>query len=259
MTFLPREHGAYGQLAFPLLTSYLVAGVTVPALLVGASAIAAFLAHEPLLVLAGRRGPRARREDGARALAWLVVTGAFALGAGVAALWLMAPEARVFLSLPLAPAAVVAVAVALDREKSTTGEVAVALAFSLLAVPVCVAAGAPARAGAAVALAFAALFVTATFGVRAVILSTRGGGNPKAAAIMRAATVACAGLALAGLGAAAVQGWLPWLAAIAPMPGVAAGAAVAFFARSPRRLRTIGWVLIAASVAAAAALIVGLR
>jgi hypothetical protein len=153
MTFLPREHGAYGQLAFPLLTAYAVAGVTSPALLVGGSAIAAFLAHEPLLVVAGRRGPRARREAGPRALRWLVATGGIAVAAGVAALMLAAPAARPWFLLPLAPALVVAIALALDDEKSAAGELAVALAFSSLAVPVCVAAGAPARTGVAVALA----------------------------------------------------------------------------------------------------------
>jgi len=47
----PKEHGAYGQLLFPLATSLLVAGVTGAALLTAVAACAAFLSHEPLLVL----------------------------------------------------------------------------------------------------------------------------------------------------------------------------------------------------------------
>ena len=48
---LPREHGAYGQLAFPLVTALVIAGVTLSGVLIAVAAIAGFLAHEPLLVL----------------------------------------------------------------------------------------------------------------------------------------------------------------------------------------------------------------
>jgi hypothetical protein len=257
MTFLPREHGAYGQLAFPLLTAYVVAGVTVPALLVGASAIAAFLAHEPLLVVAGRRGPRARREAGAPALRWLVATGGIAVVAGVAALLLASPAARPWFLLPLAPALVVAIAVALDREKSAAGELGVALAFSSLAVAVCVAAGATPRMGLAVALAFAAVFVVATLSVRSVIVAVRGGGDPTRAVLLRAAAVSVAAVALGALGVAAARGVLPWAAFLAPLPGVLASVLVPWFSQPARRLRTVGWVLIAACFTASAILIVG--
>ena len=61
----PKEHGAYGQLLFPLATSLVVAGVTAPALLTAASAAyAAFMAHEPLSrYCSAARGPRARPRD----------------------------------------------------------------------------------------------------------------------------------------------------------------------------------------------------
>jgi hypothetical protein len=257
--FLPREHGAYGQLAFPLLTSYLVAGVSVPALLIGLAATTAFLAHEPFLVLVGRRGARSRREQGRPAARWLAITAGAALGCGVAAMWLMPPAVRWALLLPLAPAACVAAALILDREKSATGEIAVALTFSSLAVPVSVSAGASATVGAAVAIAYGALFVTATLGVRTIVLAVRGGGDPRAASIMRGATLLFGAAALVGVGIAVSRTPLPWPAAVAPVPGVVAAAAVALLARSARRLRTIGWLLISASLAAAAILLAGLR
>jgi hypothetical protein len=257
MTFLPREHGAYGQLAFPLLTAYVVAGVTVPTLLVGASAIAAFLAHEPLLVAVGRRGSRARREAGARALGWLAAVGGLAVVAGVAALLLAAPAARPWFLLPLAPALVVGIALALDAEKSAAGELGVALAFSSLAVPVCVAAGATASTGFAVALAFATVFGVATLSVRSVIVAVRGGGDPRRAAVLRAAAVSVAAVALGALGVAAARGVLPWAAFLAPLPGVVASVLVPWFSQPARRLRTVGWVLIAACLVASAILIVG--
>src|SRR5688572_12248058 len=50
-TMLPREHGAYGQVAFPILTAFLVSDITVAGLLIAAAVVAGFLAHEPAAVL----------------------------------------------------------------------------------------------------------------------------------------------------------------------------------------------------------------
>jgi hypothetical protein len=133
MSLLPKEHGAYGQLTFPLLTSFAVAGVSVPSVLIACAVVAAFLAHEPLLVLLGGRGPRAKREDGRRARVWLAAAIVVAVGAGLATLAVMASGIRTWLLLPLVPAALVAAAVTSKREKSALGEIAVALTFSLLA------------------------------------------------------------------------------------------------------------------------------
>ena len=69
--FLPREHGAYGQLVFPLVTAFGVAGLSSGGLLLATAVIAAFLAHEPAAVRFGQRGVRASREDGAGAARWL--------------------------------------------------------------------------------------------------------------------------------------------------------------------------------------------
>ncbi len=58
MSLLPKEHGAYGQMAFPLATAFAVAGMNAPALLIGVAVLAGSLAHEPVLVLLGMRGTR---------------------------------------------------------------------------------------------------------------------------------------------------------------------------------------------------------
>jgi len=71
----PKEHGAYGQLVFPLATAFAIAGATAPALLTAIAVTAAFLAHEPLIVLLGRRGVRARRDHFRRAAIWLTASG----------------------------------------------------------------------------------------------------------------------------------------------------------------------------------------
>src|SRR5204862_336839 len=97
----PKEHGAYGQLLFPLATVLVVGRRTPAALTLAAAAVLAFLAHEPLLVLLGHRGPRAARDDRSRALVWLAST---ALGAAIlgAAAFIDAPA-----GIHLAPAAAV--------------------------------------------------------------------------------------------------------------------------------------------------------
>src|SRR6266542_1954987 len=125
MSLLPKEHGAYGQLTLPLLTSFAVAGVSVPSLLIACAVVAAFVAHEPSAVLLGGRGPRAGREEGRRAAMLLAVAMVIVVGAGLAALSSMAVGIRGWLLLPLLPAALVGAAVAAKREKSALGEVAV--------------------------------------------------------------------------------------------------------------------------------------
>lgn len=84
VSFLPREHGAYGQLALALLVAHL----TGPS---GRAAwfltLAAFVSHEPLLVALGRRGERARIRAGSKAQRLLIAlfgTGLLAAAAGLA-------------------------------------------------------------------------------------------------------------------------------------------------------------------------------
>ena len=51
----PKEHGAYGQLLFPIATALLIARPTAAALAIAGAAVAAFLLHEWLLVtISGR-------------------------------------------------------------------------------------------------------------------------------------------------------------------------------------------------------------
>lgn len=254
----PKEHGAYGQLAFPLVTSLAVAGVAVPSLLVALAAAAAFIAHEPLLVLRGGRGIRVRREQGRRAALWLAVTGGVGLVSGAAALWLMPAGSRWSLVLPLAPAGWFAAALLRADGKSAQGEIAVALSFSLLAVPLGLAAGAPLRDALAVAAAYAAIFVSATLGVRVVILKVRGGGSPAAVRATRSLALAFVAIGAAAIVAAAGRGLLPWTTVVAAAPGLVASTVLAVAAPAAARLRTVGWTLIGISAAAAVILIAGL-
>jgi hypothetical protein len=258
MSLLPREHGAYGQVTFPLLTALIVAGPTAAGLCVGAAAVMGFLAHEPLLVLLGRRGVRARAEQERAARLRFAVTGAIALVAGVLAALALPADARWSLLLPVVPAGVLLVAIAAQSEKSILGEAAAAVAFSSIAVPVCLAGGLPTGVALAVSIVFAAIFLSGTLAVRGVILAVRGGGNPRMARATRLSTVLLAAAVAAALVVAASRALVPWAATVAVCPGLIAGIWIATFPPSPAQLRTVGWTLVATSTAAVLILVLAL-
>ncbi len=59
---IPREHGTWGELLFPLCTALAVGHVSPHAVGAAAAALGGYLSCEGLQTLAGWRGPRARRE-----------------------------------------------------------------------------------------------------------------------------------------------------------------------------------------------------
>lgn len=259
VSLLPREHGAYGQLTIPLATAFATAGVNAPAVLVAVAVVAAFLAHEPALVLLWRRGRRAVRQRSRFARVWLVTTAGIAVAAGGAAFALATSPVRVAMVLPLIPAALVVGAIATNREKSLAAEAAVALTFSTVAVPLCVAAGAPARIGLAIAVAFAAVFVTMTLSVRSIVRHAGDEGRQGEARSGRRGVLALATVFAMALLAAAERTYLPWTTLLAALPGLAAAAWLALFRPPPARLRRVGWMLMATSLTSAVILVMGLR
>jgi len=250
--YLPREHGAYGQMAFPLVTAFGVAGLSVAGLLLATAVIAAFLAHEPAAVCCGQRGVRAAREDGAAAARWLGACLAIALAAGIGAALVLEPSIRWSLAVPMLPALLLTGAMVQGREKSWYGETAAALAFAGAAVPVVLAAGAPAAAAWHVAIPFALLFATTTLAVRVVILRVRGGGNPQATAATRRAVLAMSIGALAIIVALTAAGVVSMTMLMAAAPGLATAIVVAARPPAATRLRVVGWSLVAVSTLTAA-------
>jgi hypothetical protein len=245
--YLPREHGAYGQLAFPLVTAFGVAGVSVGGLLLAAAAVAAFLAHEPAAICFGQRGARAALAHGAAAARWLWACAATALAAGIGAALLLDPSVRWSLAVPVLPALVLIGALVQGREKSWYGELAAALAFAGAAVPVALAAGAPPAAAWHVAIPFALLFATTTLAVRVVILRVRGGGNPQATAATRRAVMTVSISALLAIASLTAMDVVSTAMLIAVAPGVTTAIVVAARPPAARRLRLVGWSLITVS------------
>lgn len=256
MSLLPKEHGAYGQITFPLLAAFAVAGVSPGGLLIAAPVIAGFLAHEPAAILLGLRGPRAKRELRQRALQWLGCCLAIGGSAGAAALLTIDAAARWSIVVPVAPALWLSVATARGKEKSWHGEVAAALAFSGAAMPVAMAAGAPAEAAAAVAIPFALLFVASTLAVRVVILRVRRGGDPRATTATRRAALSLAGGSAAALAVVTASGFLTPSVFVAAAPGLLTATVIAAYPPAPAHLRTLGWTLVAVSVVTAAIVVV---
>ena len=244
---LPREHGAYGQIAFPLIAAYAVAGVSTTSLLMTVTVIAGFLAHEPAAIVLGQRGGRVKRELGASATRWLVCCLAVGVAAGLAAVSRLDAVTRWSLAIPTVPAVALMVAMIKGREKSWFGEAAAALAFAGAAVPIALAAGVSMDMALAVAIPFALLFTTTTLAVRVVVLRVRGGGDPGAAAATQRAALILSGVSALMIGVLAMTGWLASSVLIAAAPGLLTGAIVAVRPPAATRLRSLGWSLVAVS------------
>jgi hypothetical protein len=252
---LPREHGAWGQLAFPLATGLALGRPGAASLLLCAGAVAAFLAHEPLLVVLGQRGVRARDARGRRAARALAGAALGAAGFAAAGLWLSEAEARLA-AMPALTFGAVAVASASARlERTTAGELVVAAALAACAAPVAIAAGATPVAARSGAVAWLAAFSAAILAVRAVLLLARTKGAVDRRPLAALAIAGIQGVALV----AAAHGAIAWAGAVAILPVVATALAVTVLPLRPQRLTAVGWSIVGASVATFAALVVGLR
>ena len=250
----PKEHGAYGQLLFPIATAVAIGRFTPAAVALALASVCAFIAHEPLLVLLGQRGPRAARDQRRRAWRWFVAFAGAALLFGAIAVATVPVAARI----PLASTALLALALAAfiyaGREHTVLGESWMSATMGAFAAPLALAADASQHGAFTVAAAFVGAFVAPTVAVHAVIAFTRkppAYGKRLGSLVVTAATIA--------LASAAVFGGLIVMAALwAAAPAWAAAFVLAARPPSARRLRVVGWTLVATSTAAALILIVNL-
>ena len=249
---LPREHGAYAEVGFPLFTAVALGRPTLAAICLVGAALAAFLLHEPVLVLIGRRGVRARAalETAARTRAAVLM--ATAVGLAIAGAWTASPWAlRAVLALiPIGVA--IGGLIAVKREKTWLGESLVAVFLCGMALPVADAAGAPRPTSVQATTVWVIGFLMATATVHAVIARTKGDRTK-----FLATTASAAFILLIGVGAALFAHPDPrlWLAAIAP-PAMVSGAAITL-RLSAKHLRQIGVALVGAYAFTAGVLIAG--
>jgi hypothetical protein len=239
----------------PLLTALLVAGATPAAWLLGTATILGFLAHEPVLVLIGHRGFRAREEAGQRARRRVGLLLAGAASTGVAGLWLAPALARWSLVLPLALTAAVAGFVLARLERTIPGELTVVSALASSGLAVALAAGAPLGVALAATATWVLAFATSVFAVRVVLARSLSRGTVELGLRNGLAVV------LVGGGGSA----LAWLLGLGPVVGLAVAPTallsllVCLLPFSARQLRTLGWWLVASSTASLALLVAGLR
>ncbi|MFO0583268.1 MAG: YwiC-like family protein [Anaeromyxobacter sp.] len=252
---VPREHGAWGQLAMPLLGGLLLGRPAVAPAALAAAVVLAFLAHEPLLVVLGQRGKRLRDEEGERARRWLALEGAAAAACGALGLWLAPPLARAALGAAAVLGAIVAVLVSRKLEKTAPGELLVIAALSVAGGAVALAGAAAPEVALAATLAWILSFGAATFGVRAVLARLRSKGAEDPGTRQAALAAGCGALAFA-LAVAGLPAALAW----ATLPGVVAGVVIALARRATgKALKPVGWSIVAVSVLTLGVLVLGLR
>lgn len=243
----PREHGAYGQLVFPILAAVASGTPTAQSLLLVVAFLAAFVAHEPLLVLLGQRGPRARREQHEDAVRTLVWAGATAIADAAIAVVFMPPGLRWTVFVPAAFSLAAVPMIVKQQQKSTTGELHVVLTLASCALPVGVAAEATAREAAGCWFIMTLGFWAATLAVRGTIARQR--REPAIVLRLTAFVLAVATPFVVVLMSHRFH--LHPMLWLATLPLSLAAIVLAVFPPSARRLRVIGWTLIGGGGSAA--------
>lgn len=239
---LPHEHGAYGQLGFPLLTAWLIGQANWPAAAATLACVTGFWLHEPALILFGRRGVRAANE--LRHSAWraLAVLVPLAL-AGAAAAWLNGGwSLRFSFLLLLLWAVLVAAAARRGVDRRIGFELFSCLGLAVCALPVGLAAAVPLKTMLGVVAIWGIVQCGSVLAIHGVI--ARAKRRPRPAAGYGLAIIAVPALAAAAAGLVNRA----WLAQALPLlPALTIVALLEWRAPSARHLRRLGWLLIGAN------------
>jgi len=254
-SLLPQEHGAWGQLAMPLLSAYAIGGLAPAALLLGAATVLAFLAHEPWLVVLGHRGVRALRDDGSRARRVMWAYLAAAAATGLLGVWLAPPVARLALLVPAALAAVVVGFVLAKQERTVPGELTVVSALASSGFAVALAGGATLTAAAAATTTWVLAFASSVFAVHVVLVRALSKGEEE----HRWRNAALAALVGGGGSAVALAAGLGWAVPAAVAPTLLLSLVVCLAPFSARQLRELGWGLVGSTTASLVVLVWMLR
>jgi hypothetical protein len=258
---IPREHGAYAELLFPIVTVFLGGLPTTSTWLLAIGAIAAFLANEPLLVLVGQRGTRMQRAEGDRAKRALLVFTLFALAAGLSGLALAPLGAQVSVVLPLLLGGTLIMLAIQGLERSMFGEALAAATLSSVAVPLGLSARLELTAALAVALIWAVAASLGTAVVRLTVARTKAKtpSQLRVVGLKRAALIMVC-LVVIAIGVAAPYGEQAglWVLAAA-VPVAFTVLVIAALRPTARRLRLMGWSLVGANLLSLIAVVTTLR
>jgi hypothetical protein len=258
---IPREHGAYAELLFPIVTVFLGGSPTMASWLLAVGAIAAFLANEPLLVLVGQRGTRLQRSEGDRAKRALLIYSMFALLAGVSGIVMAPRPAQVAVVLPALLGGTLILLAVQGLERSVFGETLAAAALSATAVPIGLSAGLDLTASLAIALIWAVTALLGTSVVRLTVSRTKAKteDEERTVALKRTLLIAACVFVIA-VGVVAPFGSRLGLWVLAGAVPVALVVMVMAALRpTARRLRLMGWSLVAANLVSLIAVVTTLK
>jgi len=258
---VPREHGAYAELLFPIVSVLLGGAPTTSTWLLAIGAVGAFLANEPLLVLFGQRGTRMQREESDRAKRALLVFSLVALGAGIAGLVLAPTQVQYTIVVPLLLGVTLVMLAIQGLERSMFGEGLAAATLSSIAIPLGLSAGL----GRTVTLSVAILWLTTsllgTAAVRLTVARTKAKTDEdlRRVAFKRGILILVSSLAII-VGVVGLSGSRDGLSILAAaMPVALVVLAVAALRPTARRLRLMGWSLVAANLCSLIAVVTTLK
>jgi hypothetical protein len=242
---MPREHGAYAQLAFPLLSGLILGRSTLAACALATGAVVLFLCYEPLAVRLGIRGSRLQRAEGDAARLQLAVLAPAALLLGSVGLASASPTARLLATVPVGLVALLIPLVRTRRVKTLLGETLVVSALASVHLPLAAAGGVSGMALWAPAFVWLAGFFLATLAVHAI----KARHKQRDPWIERVALAASGAGVLAALALVVAGPPLRLLGMIGAWPLLAV-LAVNVVRVHPRALKRVGWTLVAANTAA---------
>jgi hypothetical protein len=245
-TFLPfpKEHGAYFQLGLPLVAALAMRRPSASSVLFTLAAIILFLGHESLLVVVGRRGPRARRELGTVAARVSMVVVVATLAVGLEACRTSAVRLGWALWLPLGLAGTVGSLIALGIERTVLGDIVAGAALASAALPVARASGVSETDAWAVWLAWVVTAAAGTCAVRSILGARKTNRSLGRFLPVAGVVTFAAGLAMR----------YPW-AAMAATPALALSVVLTAIAPDPRNLRRVGVALAIATTVEAVLLV----
>ena len=248
-SMLPREHGAYAALLFPVLTVVAAGQPTVVAWLLIAAAGVLFLAHEPMLVILGRRGSRIARERAATARILLALYGVAGLVLGGAGLWIASRSVQITALAPLSFALMTFVFSSEGLAKTGIGQALVASALSLVALPVGLACGLTFAVSICVAGAWTLVGLIGSAVVRLTVERNKRARHADAIRY-RYRSLSALAVSMAVVAAAMAAPFvnqLPLWIFAAAWPSGLVSAGILIVRPSTARLRRIGWALVAAN------------
>ena len=258
---VPREHGAYAELLFPIATVFLGGSPTTVTWLLAIAAIAAFLANEPLLVLFGQRGTRMQREDSDRAKRALLVFSLVAAGTGSAGLIIAPTPVQYSVIVPLLLGVVLVMLALQGLERSMFGETLAAATLSSVAVPLGLSAGLGLGPTFAVAFIWLLTSLMGTAVVRLTVARTKAKTEKEHRQVqLKRFALIFVCLIVIGVGIGALIGARAGsLILAAAIPVALVVLLMALFQPTARRLRLLGWSLVAANLCTLIAVVTTLK